>query len=71
MKSLRIATLALAASVGFFVWTNGETVTYTNWASGEPNDSSGEDCGQLFWSGLKWNDIRCDATGPYICETLD
>jgi hypothetical protein len=28
---------------GTFVWANGEPVTYTNWAGGEPNDSLGRE----------------------------
>ena len=56
------------SSEGSWVWSSGDAVTYTNWNSGEPNDSSGEDCGHL-WSSGKWNDIPCTGyTTPYICE---
>lgn len=38
---------------------------YTNWNSGEPNDSGGnEDCGQFLAGGTgKWNDLPCTGTG--------
>lgn len=40
----------------------GSTVggNYANWGSGEPNDSSGEDCAQFLTGGSgKWNDLPC------------
>ena len=56
------------ASEGSWVWETGESVSYTNWGSGEPNNSGDEDCAHLYDSGV-WNDHRCSglATG-YICE---
>ena len=30
------------SSEGTFVWTSGETVTFTNWRFGEPNNSSAQ-----------------------------
>lgn len=54
------------ATEGNFVWQNGEPVTYTNWAPGEPNDvGSGEDWGEIWVVGaddvndpeyITWND---------------
>ncbi len=43
---------------GQFEWTSGDPVTYTNWASGEPNDAgSGEDyTGMYKVFGYQWND---------------
>ncbi|WP_036477316.1 LamG-like jellyroll fold domain-containing protein [Myxosarcina sp. GI1] len=39
-----------------WVWANGEELTYTNWNSGEPNDSdNNEDYAQMEPSGF-WND---------------
>ena len=49
---------------GTFDWVTGEPITYTNWASGEPNDagfSGNEDFVEIFKiSGLngRWNDIN-------------
>lgn len=41
---------------GTFVWDSGEAFSYSNWASGEPNNSGNEDFVQLVSSG-RWNDI--------------
>ena len=56
---------------GTWLWSNGEPVTYTNWSSGEPNNSGGnQDYLVLNWSGTAWDD-QGTITGtsyPYIIE---
>jgi len=58
------------AQEGVWVWESGEPVTYTGWASGEPNDQYGsEDCGHYYYkSGYLWNDAGCNDNWPFICE---
>jgi hypothetical protein len=62
---------------GTFVWTTGETFSYKNWESGEPNNvggGAGEDCVSIisYQKNKKWNDLSCTgALFPYICEDLD
>jgi len=59
------------SSEGTWAWDGGESVTYTNWASGEPNDSGGdEDCVQLnrFHPDTTWNDEPCASSFRYVCE---
>ena len=56
---------------GTFVWSDGNTESYTNWADGEPNDENGEDCAvvqqNLEWA---WNDAICNLTtlDGFICQ---
>ncbi len=58
------------ATEGTFVWDSGSASTYTNWRSGEPNDSGGnEDCAQLNrYTDQTWNDEPCSSSFYYICE---
>ncbi|MFT5679608.1 MAG: hypothetical protein ACI8RZ_000512, partial [Myxococcota bacterium] len=56
-------------SEGDFVWEDGSAVTFTSWGSGEPNDSSNEDCTHTNWSSAGiWNDYDCSNTEPFVCE---
>ncbi len=59
---------------GDWVWVTGEPFSYTNWASGEPNDSvANENCLHPHHSpddAPRWNDQPCDdgTVGGYIVE---
>ncbi len=52
---------------GTFVWSSGESVTYTNWNAGEPNNSNNEDYTEFNASG-GWNDINSTTSHRYILE---
>ena len=58
------------ASEGTWVWLYG-TSSYSNWASGEPNNLNDEDCTEQY-SGGSWNDLRCSAEYKYgyVCQIL-
>ncbi|MBX7181011.1 MAG: PKD domain-containing protein [Bacteroidia bacterium] len=45
---------------GSFTWFDQANVGYTNWASGEPNQSGNEDCVQIYADG-SWNDLDCNS----------
>ena len=59
---------------GTFVWDDGSTSTFTNWASGEPNQSGDEDCvhtrGDPDWNdencGAQLNCFYCSIIGKYL-----
>ena len=54
-------------SEGTWVWSTGEEWNYTNWASGEPNNSGNQDYLAMFTSG-KWDDNYNSTELPFLCE---
>ena len=52
---------------GTWKWVTGETFSYTNWNSGEPNNSGNEDYIQ-FVSGGRWNDLNNSSSLAYVIE---
>lgn len=52
-------------------WSSGSS-TYTNWSSGQPNDSgtAGEDCAvdRDAMAASTWNDVACSLSNPFVCE---
>ncbi|XP_036592413.1 pulmonary surfactant-associated protein D-like [Trichosurus vulpecula] len=52
---------------GKFQNQNGQTVSYTNWASGEPNGGRKENCVQFYING-QWNDKHCEEKWLIVCE---
>ena len=61
------------AKEGEWRWVDGTLLssTYTNWNSGEPNNSSDEDYCQYYISGGtkgKWNDLNGTQTYPFVVQ---
>ncbi|XP_043781751.1 collectin-43-like [Cervus elaphus] len=56
---------------GRFTYPTGESLVYSNWASGEPNnkakDGGPENCVEIYSDG-NWNDIECSEQRLVICE---
>jgi hypothetical protein len=53
---------------GDFKWITGESVSYTNWNSGEPSNlGSAEDHTEMYTNGL-WNDVRGTESRRYVVE---
>ena len=61
--------LSGGSSTAGWVWVTGEPVTYTAWATNEPNDFFGEDYVMLNW-GLRdrWNDQGASNRYGYVVE---
>ncbi|XP_040091308.1 collectin-43-like [Oryx dammah] len=56
---------------GRFTYPTGQSLVYSNWAPGEPNnrakDGGPEDCLEIYSNG-NWNDIECTEERLVICE---
>ena len=56
---------------GRFTYPTGESLVYSNWASGEPNNKAKnggpENCLEIYLDG-NWNDIECSEQRLVICE---
>ncbi|MFX1517705.1 MAG: lectin-like protein, partial [Promethearchaeota archaeon] len=59
-----------AATEGTWKWVTGESVTYTNWHPGEPNNAYDEDYAQMYGGGT-WNDLDPTYIRAYVCEWED
>jgi hypothetical protein len=53
------------ATEGSWVWKDGTTLDYENWADGEPSGGN-ENCA-AFWHQPKWNDDNCENSNCYTC----
>jgi len=53
-------------------WVTGELDDYKNWASGEPNNTDGEDWALMNWRGnFSWNDEDYISGGAFIVVEFD
>lgn len=53
---------------GTFVYPTEESLVYSNWAPGEPNNNGGsENCVEIFTNG-QWNDKSCGEKRLVVCE---
>jgi len=53
---------------GNWQWVTGESWSFANWNSGEPNDSGGEDVAEFYSGNGYWNDNKTAATRNYVVE---
>ena len=55
---------------GHFIYaSDGTSVEYTNWHSGQPDNHNNEDCVDLIKDfGYEWNDHQCEVKNSFICE---
>ncbi|XP_078594587.1 uncharacterized protein LOC144872390 isoform X2 [Branchiostoma floridae x Branchiostoma japonicum] len=56
---------------GTWIWADGQPLTFSSWAIGEPNSAGDEDC--VVYAAHptvrdKWNDIPCNLPYRFICQ---
>ncbi|OFY15392.1 MAG: hypothetical protein A2X02_03095 [Bacteroidetes bacterium GWF2_29_10] len=49
-------------------WINNETFSFTNWNTGEPNNSGNEDYLEIYKSDGKWNDVSSNSLLNFVME---
>lgn len=63
---------------GDYRFEDGGSVSFTDWATGEPNDAGGnEDCAGVYGPGNPttgnrglWNDYQCTQAMAFVCEAI-
>jgi Lectin C-type domain/HYR domain len=53
---------------GTFAWSTGETLVYTNWSSGEPNNSGNNEDYAHVWNNGLWNDLNGNNAIRFVIE---
>ncbi len=59
-----------SAVEGTWTWITGEPWNYSNWGSGQPDNSRGDQNYLDFWDGAlgKWDDDRDSTSHSFVCE---
>ncbi len=56
-NTLWIGLQRTAPGASTFAWSNGQALTYTSWAAGEPNNLGGDEDFVHTYSNGQWNDL--------------
>ncbi|XP_029912171.1 galactose-specific lectin nattectin-like [Myripristis murdjan] len=56
-----------AVKEGVWLWSDGSSLNFTQWAHGQPNNSGDEDCVEILWRSSTWYDSKCTHSRPFIC----
>ena len=52
-----------------FAWANGDTWSYENWNTNQPNHNNNQDCVKIKKNIGRWDDVACTNTViPYACQ---
>lgn len=54
---------------GSFHWSDGSQLTYSKWATGQPDNKNGyQNCVEMVVHGGNWMDTSCGRQLPFICQ---
>ena len=56
------------AHEGMFTWRNGRSMRFSNWADGEHNGGTAENCVEMKAGTGEWNDVGCASSKPFVCQ---
>ena len=51
---------------GTYVWSDGSSLTYINWRSGEPSGNRYDNC-MISGGPMTWVDAHCGAPAYFVC----
>uniref|UniRef100_UPI0037E9BB94 LOW QUALITY PROTEIN: C-type lectin mannose-binding isoform-like n=1 Tax=Semicossyphus pulcher TaxID=241346 RepID=UPI0037E9BB94 len=56
---------------GHWMWSDGSAVNFVSWNAAQPDNARGlEHCvHKNLGNELKWNDLPCAATNPFVCAS--
>jgi hypothetical protein len=60
--------LSDASTEGTYAWSTGAALSYTNWGTSEPRNTTSVDCVGSRTSKNAWYVRKCGSARPYICE---
>uniref|UniRef100_A0A914YSS5 C-type lectin domain-containing protein n=1 Tax=Panagrolaimus superbus TaxID=310955 RepID=A0A914YSS5_9BILA len=58
----------MSSTSGNWTWTDGTSLNFVNWAKGEPQNITGNDCAALSITDGLWRSDDCFKAKPYICN---
>uniref|UniRef100_A0A914PLR7 C-type lectin domain-containing protein n=1 Tax=Panagrolaimus davidi TaxID=227884 RepID=A0A914PLR7_9BILA len=50
-----------------WTWMDNTPFDFEDWDKGQPEDTSGSDCGAVIMQGGKWRAVDCFLQKPYVC----
>ena len=53
---------------GDWIWSDGSSMSWTDWGGTEPNGGTSEDCLAWWGEGRYWFDAKCEGQRYFVCS---